>query len=24
VSMLLNVDQYPLGEGVVSELKPLP
>ena len=24
VSMLLNVDRYPLGDGVVSELKPLP
>ena len=24
VSMLLNVDRYPLGEGVVAELKPLP
>jgi len=24
VSMLLNVDRYPLGEGVQPELKPLP
>jgi hypothetical protein len=24
VSMLLNVDRYPLGAGVQPELKPLP
>jgi len=24
VSMLLNVDRYPLGDGVKPELKPLP